>query len=46
MAGSVVALGDEDVVIDAALQRLIEWNWWALLFVSKRYVICIRLNVP
>ena len=29
MAGCVVALGDEDVVIDTALQWLIERNGWA-----------------
>lgn len=34
MAGRVVALGDEDVVIYTRLQRLVEWNWWTheLLF--------------
>jgi hypothetical protein len=30
VAGGIVALGDEDVVIDAALERLVEWDWWAL----------------
>ena len=31
VAGSVVALGDEDVIVDAALERLVEWDWWALV---------------
>lgn len=30
VAGGVVTLGDEDVVIDAALERLVEWDWGAL----------------
>jgi hypothetical protein len=30
MAGCIVALGDEDVVISTALQGLVEWDWWAL----------------
>ena len=34
MASCIVALRDENVVISAALQGLVEWNWWAheLLF--------------
>ena len=37
MARCVVALGDEDVVVDAALQWLVERDWWAhkLLFHSS-----------
>ena len=34
VASGIVALGDEDVVIDAALERLVEWDWWALGGVS------------
>ena len=29
MTGGVVALGDEDIVVDAAFQWLVEGNWWA-----------------
>jgi hypothetical protein len=35
VAGCVVALRDENVVVDTALQRLVEWNWWTLIFVSS-----------
>lgn len=35
VARGVVALRDVDVVVDAALERLIEGNWWALNFVSR-----------
>ena len=31
VAGRVVALGDEDVVVDAAFEGLVEWDWWALI---------------
>jgi hypothetical protein len=30
VAGCVVALGYEDVVIHTALERLVQWNWGAL----------------
>lgn len=30
VAGGVVALGDENIVIDAALKRLVQWNRGAL----------------
>lgn len=30
VAGGVVALGDEDVVVYAALEGLVKWNWWTL----------------
>ena len=30
VAGGIVALGDEDVVVDTALEGLVEWDWWAL----------------
>ena len=38
VTGCVVALGDEDVVIDAALQWPVEWDWWSheLLFDSSK----------
>lgn len=34
VAGCVVALRDEDIVIDTALQRLVQRNGWALFSVS------------
>lgn len=30
MAGRVVALGDEDVIIHTALEWLVQWNWGTL----------------
>ena len=30
VASGVVTLGDEDVVVHATLQWLVEWDWWAL----------------
>jgi hypothetical protein len=30
VAGCVVALGDEDVVVDTALQWLVQWDRWSL----------------
>jgi len=30
VAGCVVALGDEDVVVHTALERLVQWNWGTL----------------
>lgn len=35
VAGCIVALGDEDVVSDAALQWLVQWNRWTLLFLAQ-----------
>jgi hypothetical protein len=37
VTGGVVALGDEDVVIDAALQRLVEGNRSALLWSATQF---------
>lgn len=34
VTSSIVALGNEDAVVDTTLQRLIERNWWALVQVS------------
>lgn len=31
VAGGVVALGDEDVVVDAALEGFVERDWWTLV---------------
>lgn len=30
VAACVVAFGDEDVVVDTALQWLVQWDWWSL----------------
>lgn len=38
VAGGIVTLGDEDVVVDTALERLVEWDWWALGGVSCFFV--------
>jgi hypothetical protein len=40
MAGSVVALRDEDVVIDSAFQWLVQWDWWTLVL-SADLVFCL-----
>jgi hypothetical protein len=37
VAGGVVALGDEDVVIDTALQRLVEGNRGSLLWLATEF---------
>lgn len=34
VAGCVVTLGDEDVVVYAAFQWLVEWDWGALGFLG------------
>jgi hypothetical protein len=34
VTGSIVALGNEDVVVDTTLKRLIKRDWWALDQVS------------
>jgi hypothetical protein len=31
MTSSVVALRNEDVVIDTALQWFVQWDWWTLM---------------
>jgi len=43
VACRVVALRDEDVVVEPALQRLIQWNWWTLK--TKIRCLCFNLNV-
>ena len=38
MAGSIVGLGDEDVVVGSALDWLVERNWWTLtIHVSSQF---------
>lgn len=37
VAGGVVALGDEDVVVDAAFQRLVEWNRGTLSWLAPEF---------
>lgn len=39
VAGGIVTLRDEDVVVDTALERLVEWDWWALGSISYFFVI-------
>jgi hypothetical protein len=34
VAGGVVALRDENVVVHTAFERLVEGNWWTLNFVN------------
>lgn len=29
VTGGVVTLRDEDVVVNAGLERLVQWDWWA-----------------
>lgn len=31
MAGGIVTLGNEDIIVLAALQRLVKWDWWTLI---------------